>query len=182
MTNIWMLCIVKKGLSRGFHRAVRNSVGPGGRPSLTIQLKDKYRRNQIRLLQIFGAIFCADILTSLPTASSLFLTTIVIVPGVITFSRLCLLFQVVIHPILQVLLLNDIRYEIAKLLKPCTSYCRRGSSASLEENTEAHNACTCAGCLGGDKCRLLCRKLDMCAMALTSYYSSTEPACSVQSV
>ena len=188
VTNIWMLCIVKKGLSKGFHRAVRNSVGPGGRPSSTTQLKDKYKRRQIRLLQVFGAIFCADLLTSLPTAVSLFLVAIVIVPGAVIFSRLCLLFQVVIHPILQVLLLQDIRYELAKLLKPCGrgsgateahSTCGRGSGGPLEEEEEEETDDTGQGGVVTGKCRILCRKLDMCAISLISYYStSTEPASS----
>ena len=173
VTNIWMLCIVKKGISKGFHRAVRNSLGQGGRPSLTIELKDKYKRNQIRLLQIFGAIFCANIITWVPILGSLILLVIVIVPGVVVFAHLCLLFQAVIHPILQVLLLRDIRVEFSHLFYLCSRQCRArfGRTLITAPNDEDVNEDTEGVC--SRKC-LCCSVLDTCAVVLTSYHSRAQ--------
>ncbi len=122
VTNTWMLCIMQKSIKRGYIRAKRNSIG--GNRSVILQMKGKYTKDQTRLLQIFMAIFASSIVTWLPLVITISMITAanIFVLEFTTFAYLCCLSQPVIHPVLQVLLLRDVRTVVAppyKLLPGC---------------------------------------------------------------
>lgn len=134
VANVWMLCIMSRTVSKGFHRQVSTiTMGNSRRQSLYTRLKDRYQNCQLRLLEVFGALFGVNFVTWLPTVLSLSLVTAgVIAPGFIAFAHLCLLSQVVFHPVLQVALLRDIRDAIANMCKHCSG-CYSSSSCSQND-------------------------------------------------
>ena len=118
VTNTWMLCIIRKSTVRRYRRTRSNSMGQS---PLTNQVRDTHRKEQIRLTQIFVAVYSTNILTWVPTLISVSLVGGgMIVPGFIAFGHLALLSQAVIHPILQAVLLRDIRMVINKPCRFCT--------------------------------------------------------------
>ena len=115
VTNIWMLCIIRKSVLKYYHRARNRGGGKGRDMSVHSRLKQKNKWNQVRLLQIFGAILCASIITWMPTfVSIVVLATRTIVLWLIVFGHVTILSQAVIHPVLQVIFLRDIRVEITR--------------------------------------------------------------------
>ena len=136
VTNTWMLCIVSKSLSTKHRRARSNSMGQS---SLTDQIQLVHRRAQIRLTQVFVAVYSTNILTWVPTVISVSLVAgSVIVPGFIAFGHLSLLSQAVIHPIFQAVLLRDVRMTI---MNPCR-YCIRGFRNCFGSRVRAESAVT----------------------------------------
>ncbi len=117
VSNIWLLCIIRRNISKGYHRAVLNTSSHVSSPSLLLRINDRNREKHLRLTQIFGVIFLVNIITWTPSFFSIILLTQVIIPIYIVFAHLCLISQVVIHPIVQVVLLRDIRSEITRCWK-----------------------------------------------------------------
>ena len=121
VTNVWMLWIMARTVSSTFNRQVFNisMVGATNSPhSILTKLKAKYKSSQFRLLQVFGAIFGINIITWLPSAVSISLVSAdVIVPEFLVFAHLSLLSQVVLHPVIQVFLVNDIRVVFVNMCK-----------------------------------------------------------------
>ena len=113
-----MLCIIRKSVLKKYHRARENmsDVREGGRElPLQSKLKQKHRRDQLHLLQIFTALLCASILIWMPPFISIIvLATRVFVYWLLPFIHLSIHFQAVIDPILQVIFLRDIRVEITR--------------------------------------------------------------------
>ena len=132
VTNTWMMWIMKKSIRRVYIRAKSNSVKSD--TSATLQLKGKYTKDQIRLLQIFAALFVFSIMTWLPTV----ITTIMVhaanlfVLEFTTFASVCFNLQPIIHPILQFLLLKNVRSVVAKLT-PCQ--CTSNSAPNTPESS-----------------------------------------------
>ncbi len=56
ITNTWMTCIMAKSIFRGYARAKRNSTGPWGF-SLSPQVKEKFIKYEVHLLQIFLTLY-----------------------------------------------------------------------------------------------------------------------------
>ena len=172
ITNTWMICIMRKSLSRGYLRSKKNSFGSWGTSTRSLQLREKHTKDQVRLVQIFGSLFLSSVLTWLPlviaismvTAANLFVLEFTV------FAFLSILSQPVIHPILQVLLLNDIRMVVVKpcnVLIKCLRKPSKTSSTSLDSKNEdessgvAKHKC--------ERCLRCCGVFDRCAFALVNY-------------
>ena len=146
VTNIWMLCIIRKNVLKEYHRARENMFDVReGRKELPLQskLKQKHRRDQLHLLQIFGALLCASIIIWVPPFISIVvLATRTVVYWLIGFGHISMHLQVMIDPILQVIFLRDIRVEITrpyhylkrKLCKCSSSPDESGGEKSLRES------------------------------------------------
>ena len=155
VTNIWMLCIIRISIMKGYHRATENS---GNRGSLNLLV-----RKHIRLVQVFGAIFCANIFTWVPTFISIVMIAAnVIVPWFIALGHLSLLSQAVIHPILQVVMLKDIRVEITRPYYYFKHQCSSPRNESGREET-----------VSGGVLRRFGETLDKWGTALVNYHSQT---------
>ena len=120
VSNIWLLCIIRKKISKGYHRSILDASASS---SLTLRIIDENKQKHLRLTQIFGVIFMTSIVTWTPTLVSIILLTQIILPAYIVFAHICLLSQVVIHPVVQVILLKDIRDEITRC---CRCYSCKG--------------------------------------------------------
>ena len=181
VTNIWMLCIMRKNVSMGYHRSLLNAnTFMNRRPSIFLKIEDENKRKQLRMTQIFGAIFVINIITWIPLLIVVILVQLprqIIVPVFILFAQLCFLSQIVLHPILQVVLLKDIRIEITR----CCSYltCRAYSSpsnASAESTARCSGTYRCkkSGCdilsaINNPTCLHCCGILDVCSAAVIAH-------------
>ena len=113
VTNVWMLCIMVRSISRGYQRELENIAG-SRRPSLFVTIRDRYQSSRVHLLEVFGAVIVVNVVTWLPTVVTVGLVSSgVIVFEFVAFGHLCLLSQAVLHPIIQVFLLRDIRVALA---------------------------------------------------------------------
>ena len=172
ITNIWMLCIIRKSVLKKYHRARENmfDVRQGGRKLSvqSIKLKKKHKTDQLRVLQIFGAILCASILTWMPAfVSVIVLASRVIVFWLIAFGHISISSQAVIHPILQVVFLRDIRIEITKPYRYLKrKLCKHSSTPDEDGSGEI------TSCLRGTTLGRCCAMLDKCGANLITYYSS----------
>lgn len=159
-----MLCIVRKSVARGYFRE-RTLRGR------RVSLDTRYKRSQLRLLRVFGAIFGANIFTWLPSIVSIAIVARVVVPWFIVFGHLSLLSQAVIHPILQVTLLKKIRDEILNFCK-CQPCVQEHSSSLLSSSSEDAKPC-CRGvdflvlCAVTRQCSCCC-VVDKCAASIES--------------
>ena len=173
ITNTWMLCIMKKSIRNGYARSKRNSIG--GRKSLN-SIRRKYARDQTRLSQIFVALFVSSIVTWLPIAIAIIMVAAAnfFVLEFTTFSFLCILSQPVIHPILQVLLLRDVRTVVAqpcRLLSGCQCYSRE-TPPNSENNKSDDKATTCTKHCCRQNVRACCCMWDCAGRSYTVNRSS----------
>ena len=140
ITNIWMLCIMRKSLRNGYVRARRNSIG--GDKALASQIRGRYTKNQTRLSQIFVTLLVSSFVTWLPIVIVIILVTAaqLFVLELTTFAFLCLLSQPVIHPILQVLLHRDMREVVARPFRGCQRTSNENLQPCDDQKTKISNS------------------------------------------
>ena len=167
-TNTWMLCIVRKSYAEGYLRAKRNSNSTSTHAT---QMKRKHIKGNIRLTQIFGALFLSSIFTWMPLA----LTAMMYVAGGVfieefsSFAVLCFFSQSVIHPIIQILLLQDVRVVIIKPFKKLLSQCRSQKHNSMSPNVASNEGEESGKMPDKKSCCVCCSILDRCGWALVDY-------------
>jgi hypothetical protein len=109
---IWILCIARKNMFRKLQRNLhlsREDLDNGdhyGKKALS----SAYNRDQFRLVQIFGAIFIANIITWFPMIT---LSIVIAIQGeghtlLYTIAYLSFLSETMIHPIIEARMIKDI--------------------------------------------------------------------------
>ena len=166
VTNIWMVCFIRKSMQKSYHRRANSfKLGERDRQSSRTKLvilKEKHKKDQLRLLQIFGAILCASIITWMPTFISIvLLASQIFFLWLVGFGHISLFLQAVIHPILQVIFLRDIRVEITRPYHYLKRKLHKSSSSPDDSGSEE----TLSGC---GRC---CVMLDKCGSKLINYNS-----------
>ncbi|MCG8625867.1 MAG: G-protein coupled receptor, partial [Proteobacteria bacterium] len=102
---IWILCIARKNLFRKLQRNLHFI-----REDLNKALSSAYNRDQFQLVQIFGAIFIANVITWFPTIT---LSVVVAIQGegptlLYTIAYLSFLSETMVHPIIEARMIKDI--------------------------------------------------------------------------
>ena len=108
----WILCIARKNLFRKLQRNLhlsREDVDNDNNYGKKA-LSNAYNRNQFRLVQIFGAIFIANVITWFPIIT---LSVVIAVQGeghtlLYTIAYLSFLAETMIHPIIEARMIKDI--------------------------------------------------------------------------
>ena len=120
----WIFCLIRKTL----HRRHRRSTSLVTKAAVISTHTRKHTQTQIRLVWLFGTIFIANIVTGLPFVV---LVVVVVILGPVevplhayTVPFLLLLSQTVIHPILEVCLINDFSKMFIALGKAICCTCR----------------------------------------------------------
>lgn len=169
--NAWMLCIVKKNYASGYLRAKENLKSD---PTSTLhkQMQRKHVEDNIRLIQVFGALFLSSIFTWMPLAIAVIMTTVgnFFVLEFTVFATLCFFSQSVIHPIVQILLLQDIRAVIIKLFKKLLL---QGRNVTITESTNnpsgrEGNRLKILSCCREMSCSACCNVFRRCGWALVA--------------
>ena len=125
---VWILCIARKSLFRKLQRDLHLSSedSENGHHDSKKTLK-AYNRDQFRLVQIFGAIFTANIITWVPMVV---MSIVIAIQGV--GYTLSFLAETVIHPILEARLIKEIwstnitskffsrAFKLSKITLPCS--------------------------------------------------------------
>ena len=120
----WILCIVRKSIVYQFRKSLSNR-----QRSMDCQNKDHMSttnesvKAQLHLVSVFAVIFTANLITWLPMIA-LALTGACVGTGripdaIYTFAYLSFLSETVIHPILEVCLIQDMRNIITSYVSWC---------------------------------------------------------------
>ena len=144
---IWILCITRKNLFRKLQRNLhlsREDLDNGdhyGKKALS----SAYNRDQFRLVQIFGAIFIANVITWFPMIT---LSVVVAIQGeghtlLYTIAYLSFLSETMIHPIIEARMIKDIWsvtlkfvsrvFVLCKITPPCARE-SQSVSKSMQES------------------------------------------------
>lgn len=117
---VWVLYIIKSTLAKSIKRSLSiNSKSTKKEDKVNRTLRSaSNRKNQLRLAGLFGAIFTANIITWIPMVG-LAITAAILGPMQIptvayTIPYLSFLSETVIHPMLEVCLIRDIKVMISK--------------------------------------------------------------------
>ena len=131
--NIWIMIIIYKTAHGKFNkkRELNNfTVISSDLQRNTENLRANYQRQQIHLVQLFGALFVANFITWVPTIIIAILSAAIgsekIPYSLSTLQYLAYVSQPVIHPMLETCLFNRARTSIIKCL--CYFFCRRDNS------------------------------------------------------
>ena len=130
---IWIVCIARKHLFRKLQRNLHlsredldNNDHYGKK-----RLSSAYNRDQFRLVQIFGAIFLANVITWFPMIT---LSVVIAIQGeghtlLYTIAYLSFLSETMIHPIIEARMIKDIwsvtlkfisrMFKLCKITPPC---------------------------------------------------------------
>ena len=130
---IWIVCIARKHLFRKLQRNLHfrredldNNDHYGKK-----RLSSAYNRDQFRLVQIFGAIFLANVITWFPMIT---LSVMIAIQGegytlLYTIAYLSFLSETMIHPIIEARMIKDIwsvtlkfisrMFKLCKITPPC---------------------------------------------------------------
>ena len=131
--NIWLLSIACRTVKLRYAKSVRNLNSD----QHVSRMKSKHNQQQIRLAQVFGAIFVVNIMTWLPTAAISVLSGVLgsenVPPEAFSFVFLAFLSQPAIHPILETFLVARVRNLFLKYIR-CCRY--KASPETMETQTE----------------------------------------------
>ena len=139
IANIWLLTIVCKNV-RGRHKKSVN-VNSSRFDSETLrrnsesQLKTDFHKRQIRLAQVFGALFTANVVTWVPSILIAVIGAAIgvenIPPPAFALVYLAYVSQPAIHPVLETCLVGKARVMLFK----CIFFCRRKSKRSFNSGS-----------------------------------------------
>ena len=138
VVNICIVCIICKNLRRNHHRL--NKVR---------RKYSNFQKQQVRLFQVFGALFIGNILIYIPFIA--YVMTSVATKReflqFLTFAHIAFNSQTLVHPLIQALLIKDIRTSITKFfcclpkIKLSMQYCgcEACNAAIMQENQVGMN-------------------------------------------
>ena len=136
---VWIVYIIRSSLVRKLRRALSLSIRKMKSKSVrSIAASKTHSKSQLRMVWLFGAIFTANIVTWLPILCLAITLTILKTARsslVYTFPFLSYMSETVIHPVLVVFLLRDIRSEISKC---CTLGSRRCAACGHDQEAETN--------------------------------------------
>ena len=129
---VWIVCIIRSSLVRKLKRSVpiaRNTE------SLVVAVTRVHGKSQLRMAWLFSAIFTANIITWLPVIGMAVSAGVGDAAPALAFTIVYLVYlsETVIHPVLMVFIIRDIKEAIA-------GYFRRGhrkGSKTRKEDTRA---------------------------------------------
>ncbi len=131
-----IIYITRKHLLKNLHRLHdslrsrtqrgRNSEDSGKDGTVRSGIVSNYRKSQLQLVKVFGAIVSASLLTLIPLiiaaiGASSILGSVPI--PIYSIAYLSALSRSVIHPILEAYMTHDIRQVIAKFCRSCAARC-----------------------------------------------------------
>ena len=129
---VWIVCIIRSSLVRKLRRSVSVTKCPNRANSNAASRA--HAKSQLRMVWLFGAIFTANIITWLPMVGLVISAAVLgVIPTLAyTIPFLSYLSETVIHPVLEVCLVRDIKVAISEyyvlLKKKCTlCICRCGN-------------------------------------------------------
>jgi hypothetical protein len=117
LTNMWVLCIAQKHL-RKMYLAFKSSSYYDQKQKLLD--RSRRHRKQLNLIRMFAVVFFTDIFTWIPVIFLAIVSAVIdladIPVGYTALSFLFLMSQSVLHPLLGICLVSEIREPILKLL------------------------------------------------------------------
>jgi len=146
VTNVWLLCLVNRHLTRLFKmkKSLNSSEHKQQHQKLQRKIHKKRNKQQLQLLRVFGAIFLANIVTWLPAiglAVAALSVDFNLVPAeVVAFVYITYISHSVIHPLLETCFISELRdtftgffYYSRRSLKLRAASKRRRNTADITQ-------------------------------------------------
>ena len=140
---VWIVCIIKSSLVRKLRRSVSVAKNPDKAESANNKSASRaHAKSQKRMVWLFGAIFTANIITWLPMIGLVISTAVLGTAHTLAYTIpfLSYLSETVIHPVLEVCLVRNIKMailEYCSLLGKVCGVCRLKKTNKIEDT-----ACT----------------------------------------
>lgn len=182
--NVGVVYIVQKNI-RAIYKVRKTLVNEIQRKShdenLYKIMKRKRHKKQLHLLRVFGALFCSNLVSWLPT--TLIILCLLILGDLsnwpdLIFAGAHLLFmsQLSVHPIIETTLLSNVREPMKKLFRcPCFQNRRRLISSKQTSSSSFSDAWSgCGSCCHGDSVMSQsggCGFMNVCGAAVFSHHS-----------
>lgn len=150
VTNLWVLCIVQKHLRR-IYALYRSCSSDDHKQQLYRKLngciRSERNRKQLNIIHAFGAIFFANIFTWLPLiglfAASATVGLDAVPVGYAAFAYLVCVSQSVLHPLLQISAVSEIKQPILKLWRRCSGSTAPEEATPHKDCGRKHGLCGC---------------------------------------
>ena len=125
---VWIICIIRSSLVRKLKRCV---TIPMNNESSVVAITKVHGKSQLRMAWLFSAIFTANIITWLPMVSIAISAAVLDAAPALAFTIVYLVYlsETVIHPVLMVFIIRDIKEAIA-------GYFRRGHRKGSKTRNE----------------------------------------------
>ena len=144
--NVGVVCIVRKNIRAVY--ATNKSLNDMGSVDFNKEMKKKRKEKQFHLIQVFGAILCADLVLWVPFVIVTPLCLIIGVNKIPTFilviTQILFILQITVHPILETTLISDVRNPLKKtILWFCSRNDRKLSNSEMNYCSACYNAVCC---------------------------------------
>ncbi len=139
VSYVWIVFLTRRHLLRKEEYYVASCSSCTAEEAKKLTDKETSRK-QFRMVQLFGAIFTANLVTWIPMLGLAISAAVVglgQIPAVVySVTYLAFLAEIVIHPIIEAMLIRDIREIVLRL---ATHLCRRRNSKKATESMTLEN-------------------------------------------
>ena len=126
VTNVWLVVIVQRQL-RQVYRLYKSCTSEAQKQQFTSELnskiKSKRNRKELNLIRVFVTIFFANVFTLLPvialSIASVFVGIANVGLGYAVFSHLVWVAQFVLHPLLEMSIVSEIKQPLLRAWHKC---------------------------------------------------------------
>jgi hypothetical protein len=115
--NMWVCCIVQRNI-RAIYKVRRSLTPSSDETHFYESLRKKGHEKGVHLLKVFGSLLCSNIISWLPIII-VGLALMAVSPIVLDASRIFLMLQAVLHPILETTLIKEVRDPLKTRLFSC---------------------------------------------------------------
>ena len=142
--NVWVASIALKSIKKIYK--VRISLSHTGKMDLHCKLnqivKKESHEKQLHLIYVFCSLSFSNIIAWLPTIISALLGPLVQLPlSIVSISQILLLSQVAVHPIIETILISDVRKPLKDIIV-CGLLKKRNDKLMLtKEPTRLYSVC-----------------------------------------
>lgn len=181
--NVWISCIVRRHIKAIYQ--VRKSLSSQPTPTedeLIRSMKKTRQQKELHLIHVSGGLLCSYAITWLPAVIVGFLLflRVTIPAAVASTAQVFYVLQVVVHPILQTVLIREVRLPVRRLWCCCCVLVRaRLTAESHSPHSVEEHICGCVSCSDQDKphsdngCGSGCGFFEVCNAAMVLQYSKS---------
>ena len=174
--NSYVVYITQRNI-RAIYRVRRSLTTDTGRKFHRDKLSNKIRKSrhqkQLHMIRVFGSLFSSNIITWVPLAivNVVYLFTSDVPVGLVVIGNMLFMSQVAIHPILETVLISDIREPMKKMV---FYYCLKTNK--MEGPERSSSICVCSGNVPSldSLCDCKCSFFDICSAAVLPQEESEE--------
>ena len=166
--NSYVVYITQRNI-RAIYRVRRSLTTDTERKFHRDKLNNKIRKSrhqkQLHMIRVFGSLFSSNIITWVPfvIVNVVYLFTSDVPVGLVVIGNMLFMSQVAIHPILETVLISDIREPMKKMV---FYYCLKTNETEGPERSSSSCMCNVNVPLLNRLCDCKCSFFDICSAAV----------------